>query len=74
MGARVSGEVRGLAKQHMGRVNDHTPGDPIAPEMTLEVYWKKHYLPWAESNLKPSTLHGYKQVFHQHPQRLRSNL
>jgi integrase len=59
-------EVRGLAKQHMDRINDHTPGAPIALEMTLQEYWDKHYLPWAETNLKPSTLHGYKQVFRQH--------
>jgi hypothetical protein len=55
-----------LIKAVMDRVNDHTPGEPIIPELTLAEFWDKHYLPWAIANLKPSTLHGYKQVFNQH--------
>ena len=50
----------------MDEVNGYTPGEPILPDLTLVEYWEKHYLPWAETNLKPSTLHGYKQAFNQH--------
>ena len=64
--AVTSKSVRDLAQKVMDEVNGYTPGTPITPEITLADYWEKHYLTWAESNLKPSTLHGYKQVFHQH--------
>jgi integrase len=59
-------EVRGLAKKRMGEVNGHTPGTPIEPVITLLEYWDRHYVAWAETNLKPSTFHGYKQAFNQH--------
>jgi integrase len=58
--------ARDLAEKKMDEVNGHLPGELVIPVLTLATYWEKHYLPWAESNLKPSTLHGYKQVFHQH--------
>lgn len=62
----TSKSVRDLAQKVMDEVNGLKPGEPILPEINLAEYWEKHYLPWAETNLKPSTLHGYKQVFHQH--------
>lgn len=58
--------ARDLAEHHMDEVNGYVPGETIVPEFTFALYWDKHYLPWAETNLKPSTLHGYKQAFHQH--------
>lgn len=66
----TSKPVRDLAQKVMDEVNGLVPGEPILPEMTLSEYWEKHYLPWASTNLKPSTLHGYKQVFHQHLSKL----
>jgi integrase len=65
-----SKRVRDLAQKMMDEVNGLVPGEPIIPEMTLADYWAKHYLPWATNHLKPSTLHGYKQVFHQHLRKL----
>jgi integrase len=62
----TSKSVRDLAQKVMDEVNNLTPGEPILPDLTLVDYWEKHYEPWAKTNLKPSTLHGYKQVFHQH--------
>lgn len=62
--------VRALAQKVMDEVNGLVPGEVIVPDLTLAEYWEKHYLPWAETNLKPSTLHGYKQVFHQHLSKL----
>lgn len=58
--------ARELAERKMEEVNGLAPGETILPDLTLADYWEKHYLPWASTNLKPSTLHGYKQVFHQH--------
>ena len=58
--------ARGLAEKQMDEVNGYVPGETILPDLTLVDYWDKHYLPWATTNLKPSTLHGYKQAFTQH--------
>ena len=58
--------ARDLAEKKMDEINGLVPGETILPDLTLADYWEKHYLPWASTNLKPSTLHGYKQVFHQH--------
>jgi hypothetical protein len=58
--------ARDLAEHQMDEVNDYVPGESILPDLTLVDYWDKHYLPWATTNLKPSTLHGYKQAFNQH--------
>lgn len=58
--------ARDLAVKHMDVVNGYVPGETILPDLTLVDYWDKHYLPWATTNLKPSTLHGYKQAFNQH--------
>jgi integrase len=66
----TSKSVRDLAQKVMDEVNGLKPGEPILPDLTLAEFWDKHYLPWAETNLKPSTLHGYKQVFHQHLSKL----
>ncbi|HEX6822687.1 MAG TPA: site-specific integrase [Candidatus Sulfotelmatobacter sp.] len=58
--------ARDLAGKRMDEVNGYVPGETIPSDLTLGAYWDKHYLPWAETNLKPSTLHGYKQAFSQH--------
>jgi integrase len=58
--------ARDLAEKHMDQVNGYVPGETILPDLTLAEYWDKHYLPWAPTNLKPSTVHGYKQAFNQH--------
>lgn len=55
-----------LIEKARDRFNNHVPGEPIVKPLTLTEYWEKHYLPWAETNLKPSTQHGYKQAFNQH--------
>lgn len=58
--------ARDLAGKRMDEVNGYVPGETIPSDFTLAAYWDKHYLSWAETNLKPSTLHGYKQAFSQH--------
>jgi len=58
--------ARDLAEHQMDEVNGYVPGETILPDLTLVDYWDKHYLPWATTNLKPSTLHGYKQAYNQH--------
>ena len=39
-----------------------------AGPMGVVEFWSKVYLPFVESTLKPSTVHGYKQVWTQHLQ------
>ncbi len=34
--------------------------------MGVVKFWDRVYLPFIESNIKPSTLHGYKQAWNQH--------
>lgn len=58
--------ARERAVKQMDEVNGYAPGETILPDLTLVEYWDRHYLPWATTNLKPSTLHGYKQAFNQH--------
>lgn len=58
--------AKDLAENRMDEVNGYVPGEPILTDHTLNAYWEKHYLPWATTNLKPSTLHGYKQAYNQH--------
>ena len=58
--------ARDLAEKQMDEVNVYVPGETILPDFTLGAYWERHYLPWASNNLKPSTLHGYKQAYSQH--------
>jgi integrase len=58
--------ARDHAEKQMDEVNGYVRGETILPDLTLVDYWDKHYLPWATTNLKPSTLHGYKQAYNQH--------
>ena len=58
--------ARDLAEHQMDEVNGYVPGETILPDLTLVDYWEKHYVPWVKNNLKPSTLHGYKQAYNQH--------
>src|SRR5438105_3470191 len=36
---------------------------PPASQLTVEEFWAAHYVPWAESVLKPSSVHGYKKLW-----------
>jgi hypothetical protein len=63
----TSKTVRQLAAEHMAAVNAQTtPTNPANESMTVCEFWDKTYLPFAEDNLRHSTVHGYKQVWNQH--------
>lgn len=53
--AVTSKSVRDLAQKAMDEINGLRPGDLALPTLTLAEYSEKHYLPWAEAKLKPST-------------------
>lgn len=35
-------------------------------DVQVVTFWQKHYLPFVEQNMKPSTVSGYKQIWSQH--------
>jgi integrase len=55
--------VRQLAAEKMAEVNAQVI--PVVNQ-TVADFWDKVYLPFAEDNLRHSTVHGYKQVWNQH--------
>jgi len=55
--------VRQLAAEVMAEVNSQVT--PVVNQ-TVTDFWEKTYLPFAEDNLRHSTVHGYKQVWNQH--------
>src|SRR5689334_2813437 len=46
-------------------VNSHVPGRVNQHKITVADFWEKTYLPFAEGNLRPSTVSGYKQIWKQ---------
>jgi integrase len=61
--SRTCKAVKQLAADHMATVN--TQSGPVNAQ-TVATFWEKTYLPFAEENLRHSTVHGYKQVWNQH--------
>jgi integrase len=61
--SRTCKAVKQLAADHMAEVNAQT-----TPTNNLSVvdFWDKTYLPFAEENLRHSTVHSYKQIWSQH--------
>jgi integrase len=60
--SRTCKPVKQKAAAHMKTVNANTaPND-----QTVVHFWEKTYLPFAEENLRASTVHGYKQIWGQH--------
>src|SRR5580700_1732621 len=62
----TSKAVRLLAAEHMAAVNAQTTPTNPANDQTVTEFWEKTYLPFAEENLRHSTVHGYKQIWSQH--------
>jgi integrase len=55
--------VKQLAADHMATVNKQSA--PVN-DQTVAAFWEKTYLPFAQENLRHSTVHGYKQIWGQH--------
>jgi integrase len=59
--------VRQLFTEFMAKVNDDQhPGQASSSDTAVVKFWDDIYWPFAQENLKPSTWHGYKQVWNQH--------
>jgi integrase len=61
--SRTCKAVKQLAADHMATVNTQT--GPVN-DQTVVTFWEKTYQPFAEENLRHSTVHGYKQLWNQH--------
>jgi integrase len=62
-GSASAKAVQLLAEDHMRLVNADTPATTA---LTVVEFWDNTYLPHIESNLKPSTLNSYQQIWNQH--------
>jgi hypothetical protein len=61
--SRTCKAVKQKAAEHMKTVNSASA--PVS-EQTVATFWEKTYLPFAEENLRASTVHSYKQIWGQH--------
>jgi integrase len=61
--SRTCKAVKQKAAEHMETVNAKTA--PVN-DQTIATFWEETYLPFAEENLRASTVHGYKQIWGQH--------
>jgi integrase len=61
--SRTCKAVKQKAAEHMDTVNANAA--PVN-DQTIAAFWEKTYLPFAEDNLRASTVHGYKQIWGQH--------
>ncbi|HEY6768006.1 MAG TPA: tyrosine-type recombinase/integrase [Candidatus Sulfotelmatobacter sp.] len=62
---KASKSVRRLCDEYMATVNAQTPGEPDT-DLPIAAFWEQTYWPFVQDNLKPSTVHGYKQLWNQH--------
>jgi hypothetical protein len=60
--------VKLLRDEFMRKVNA-TSGLAIEQDMQVVDFWRLHYLPFVNENMKPSTVSGYKQIWRQHLKR-----
>ena len=61
--SRTCKAVKQKSAEHMETVNANAA--PVN-DQTVATFWEKTYLPFAEENLRASTVHGYKQIWGQH--------
>lgn len=61
--SRTCKAVKQKAAEHMDTVNANAA--PVN-DRTVAIFWEKTYLPFANENLRASTVHGYKQIWGQH--------
>lgn len=61
--SRTCRTVKQLAADHMATVNKQSAA---VNDQTVAGFWEKIYLPFAQENLRHSTVHGYKQIWGQH--------
>lgn len=58
--------VKLLRDKFMLTVNSHNPSRVNQKDIAIADFWERTYLPFVESNLRPSTVAGYQQIWNQH--------
>jgi len=61
----TSKAVRRLCDEFMATINTRVTQEPKA-DLTIAAFWEHTYWPFIQENLKPSTIHGYNQIWNQH--------
>jgi len=63
--SRTCKVVKFIRDQYMVKINAEAGAAPrMNPrDMTVTEFWDETYLPWAEANLRASTVHGYKKTW-----------
>ena len=57
--------VRRLSDEFMATVNAQVPGQPEPDDITVVGFWEATYFPFVKQECKPSTIHGYNQLWEQ---------
>jgi integrase len=55
--------VREVVSEVMRKVNSENGMPEFVADVTVGEFWEATYLPWAEANLRPSTVAGYKKTW-----------
>jgi integrase len=58
--------VKLLRDRFMLTVNSQNPSRVNQKDIAIADFWERTYLPFVESNLRPSTVAGYQQIWNQH--------
>lgn len=61
----ASKPVRRLCDEYMATVNAQVPDLPESAGLTVVGFWEATYFPFVKQECKPSTIHGYNQVWNQ---------
>jgi integrase len=62
--SRTSASVKNLRDDFMRKINGTAP--QTTGDVSIGDFWEAKYLPYAEKNLRDSTVAGYRQIFNQH--------
>jgi integrase len=63
--SKTSKSVRRLCDGFMATVNTQVPDKPQQADLTVVAFWDHKYWPFVQKECKPSTIHGYNQLWNQ---------
>src|SRR5579864_808504 len=61
--SRTCAPLKALVDDVMREVNSENGAASAATDITVGEFWTATYLPWAEANLRASTVYGYKKTW-----------
>jgi integrase len=63
--SRACKPVRQKCEDFMRGINEQTPGQ-VKHDVTIADFWEQTYLPFVTAKKRPSTVHGYEQIWGSH--------